>query len=51
MTGFDLSANYHSDLESLIRKYHSRLSSPGSSPTSERLSTNFKDHHRHTDLH
>jgi hypothetical protein len=31
MTGFDLPANYHSDLESLIRKSHSRLSSPGSS--------------------
>jgi hypothetical protein len=31
MTGFDLPANYHLDLESLIRKSHSRLSSPGSS--------------------
>jgi hypothetical protein len=31
MTGFDLSANYHSDLESLIRKSRSRFSSPGSS--------------------
>jgi hypothetical protein len=31
MTGFDLPANYHSDPESLIRKSHSRLSSPGSS--------------------
>jgi hypothetical protein len=31
MTGFDLPANYHSDPESLIRKYRSRLSSPGSS--------------------
>jgi hypothetical protein len=31
MTGFDLLANYHSDPESLIRKSHSRLSSPGSS--------------------
>jgi hypothetical protein len=31
MTGFDLPANYHSDLESLIRKSRSRLSSPGSS--------------------
>jgi hypothetical protein len=31
MTGFDLSVNYHSDLESLIRKSCSRLSSPGSS--------------------
>jgi hypothetical protein len=30
MTGFDLSANYHSDLESLIRKSRSRLSSPRS---------------------
>jgi hypothetical protein len=31
MTGFDLSANYHPDLESLLRKSRSRLSSPGSS--------------------
>jgi hypothetical protein len=31
MTGFDLTANYHSDTESLIRKSRSRLSSPGSS--------------------
>jgi hypothetical protein len=31
MTEFDLPANYHSDPESLIRKSHSRLSSPGSS--------------------
>jgi hypothetical protein len=31
MTGFDLLANYHSDLESLIRKSRSRFSSPGSS--------------------
>jgi hypothetical protein len=31
MTGFDLPANYHSDLESLIRKSRLRLSSPGSS--------------------
>jgi hypothetical protein len=31
MTRFDLQANYHSDLESLIRKSRSRLSSPGSS--------------------
>jgi hypothetical protein len=31
MTGFDLPANYHSDLESLIRKSRSRFSSPGSS--------------------
>jgi hypothetical protein len=31
MNGFDLPANYHSDLESLIRKSRSRLSSPGSS--------------------
>jgi hypothetical protein len=31
MTGFDLPANYHSDPESLIKKSHSRLSSPGSS--------------------
>jgi hypothetical protein len=30
MTRFDLLANYHLDLESLIRKSHSRLSSPGS---------------------
>jgi hypothetical protein len=30
MTWFDLLANYHSDLESLIRKSWSRLSSPGS---------------------
>jgi hypothetical protein len=30
MTGFDLSANYHSDPESLIRKSRSRLSSPRS---------------------
>jgi hypothetical protein len=30
MTGFDLQANYHSDLESLIRKSRSKLSSPGS---------------------
>jgi hypothetical protein len=30
MTGFNLSTNYHSDPESLIRKSHSRLSSPGS---------------------
>jgi hypothetical protein len=30
MTGFDLPANYHLDLESLIRKSRSRLSSPGS---------------------
>jgi hypothetical protein len=30
MTGFDLPANYHSDLESLIRKSRSRLSSSGS---------------------
>jgi hypothetical protein len=30
MTRFDLPANYHSDLESLIRKSRSRLSSPGS---------------------
>jgi hypothetical protein len=31
MTGFDLSSNYHSDPESLIRKSCSRLSSLGSS--------------------
>jgi hypothetical protein len=31
MIGFDLSANYHSDPESLITKSYSRLSSPGSS--------------------
>jgi hypothetical protein len=31
MTGFDLPANYHSDLESLIRKSRSRLSTLGSS--------------------
>jgi hypothetical protein len=31
MTGFDLPANYYSDIESLIRKSRSRLSSPGSS--------------------
>jgi hypothetical protein len=31
MTGFDLPDNSHSDLESLIRKSHSRPSSPGSS--------------------
>jgi hypothetical protein len=31
MTGFDLPAMYHSDLESLIKKSCSRLSSPGSS--------------------
>jgi hypothetical protein len=31
MIGFDLPANYHSDLESLIRKSRSLLSSPGSS--------------------
>jgi hypothetical protein len=31
MTGFDLPANYHLDPESLIRKSHSSLSSPGSS--------------------
>jgi hypothetical protein len=30
MTRFDLSANYHSDPKSLIRKSRSRLSSPGS---------------------
>jgi hypothetical protein len=30
MIGFDLPANYQSDPESLIRKSHSRLSSPGS---------------------
>jgi hypothetical protein len=30
MTGFDLPANYHSDLESLIRKSRLRLSSLGS---------------------
>jgi hypothetical protein len=31
MTGLDLSTNYHTDPESLIRKSRSRLSSPGSS--------------------
>jgi hypothetical protein len=31
MTGFDLLANYHSDLESLISKSRLWLSSPGSS--------------------
>jgi hypothetical protein len=31
MTGFDLTANYHLDPESLIRKSRSRLSSTGSS--------------------
>jgi hypothetical protein len=31
MTGFELPANYHLDLESLIRKSRSRFSSPGSS--------------------
>jgi hypothetical protein len=31
MTLFDIPANYHSDLESLIRKSRSRFSSPGSS--------------------
>jgi hypothetical protein len=31
MTEFDLPANYRSDLESLIKKSRSRLSSPGSS--------------------
>jgi hypothetical protein len=46
MTGFDLLANYHSNLESLIRKSHSMLS-----PTSERLSTNFRDHHQHMNPH
>jgi hypothetical protein len=30
MIKFDLPANYHLDLESLIRKSHTRLSSPGS---------------------
>jgi hypothetical protein len=30
-TGFDLPGNYHLDLESLIWKFCSRLSSPGSS--------------------
>jgi hypothetical protein len=30
MTGFDLPANYRSDLESMIRKSRSRFSSPGS---------------------
>jgi hypothetical protein len=29
MTRFDLPANYHPNLESLLRKSHSRLSSPG----------------------
>jgi hypothetical protein len=33
MIGFDLPANYHSDLESLRRKSRSWLSSPGSSGT------------------
>jgi hypothetical protein len=53
MTGFDLLANYHSDLESLIRKSRSRLSSHQDllDPTSERLLTNFGDHHRHTNPH
>jgi hypothetical protein len=31
MTGFNLPTNYHMDPESLIRKSHSRLSSPRSS--------------------
>jgi hypothetical protein len=31
MIGFELPANYHLDLESLIRKSRSRFSSPGSS--------------------
>jgi hypothetical protein len=31
MTEFDLLTNYHPDLESLLRKSRSRLSSPGSS--------------------
>jgi hypothetical protein len=31
MIGFELTTNYLSDPESLIRKSHSRLSSPGSS--------------------
>jgi hypothetical protein len=31
MTGFDLSANYHSDPEYMIRKSRSKFSSPGSS--------------------
>jgi hypothetical protein len=36
MTGFNLLTNYHSDLESLIRKSQSRLSSPGSSRSNVR---------------
>jgi hypothetical protein len=52
MTRFDLPANYHSDLESLIRKSRLRLSSPGySEPTFETLSTNFRDHHHRTNPH
>jgi hypothetical protein len=31
ITVFDLQANYHPDLDSLLRKPRSRLSSPGSS--------------------
>jgi hypothetical protein len=52
MTGFNLLANYHSNPESLIRKYRSRLSSLGSSRYHIwRLSTNFRDHHHHMNTH
>jgi hypothetical protein len=52
MTRFDLPANYHLDLESLMRKSHSRLLHQDLlDPTSERLSTNFRDHHYHMNLH
>jgi hypothetical protein len=58
MTGFNLPTNSRSDPESLIRKSRSRLSSPGSSGSHVReivdrlrLSTDFREQHRHTNLH
>jgi hypothetical protein len=52
MTGFDLPANYHSDLESMIRKSWSKFSSQGSSGSHVwAIVEKFRDHHHHKKLH
>jgi hypothetical protein len=52
MTGFDLPANYHSDLESLIRSLaQGFLNQVLLDPTCERLLTNFRDQHHHMSPH
>jgi hypothetical protein len=52
MTGFDLPANYHPNLESPIRKSRSRFFHQDlQDRTPEILLTSFRDHHRHKNLH